>query len=215
MLSVVLAMAASESARARSRSFFLSSERSNCAPQYVFLLSSSVCSFFRVATMASIISKTLLKPIFLPRSARAIRSSRGRSPGIVRLTAWSCARALMRTEVALLVSSCMKLLAEPGSVFLKRSRASSSLRTLMVSAKAASSSDRVCVRSSHSAVFVLQPFSRSARNFLSSSKASCVSPSSFFFSAISMANSPTFRVFVSMDAVRALISCVFASMRPS
>mmetsp|Transcript_67736 Transcript_67736/g.191972 ORF Transcript_67736/g.191972 Transcript_67736/m.191972 type:complete len:240 (-) Transcript_67736:841-1560(-) len=171
-------------ATVRSRAFFLSSEMSSCLPQYSFLLSSSCCSLFRLATMSSIIFMTLSKPpllrAFFPDSASARRSSCARSrrpkaPCALRMAA----RA--RERIAnLLVRTCTKLALALGSVFLKSSSASSSLSSLIVSARATSSSERVFDRSSHSADFVAQPLLSSARKFLSSSRDSSVSVRSSF-----------------------------------
>merc|ERR1719375_135760 len=84
------------------------------------------------------------------------------------------ARARTESRVTLI---CTKLL---GNVFLNNSRASSSFRILMVSARATSSSDRILQISAHSFLFVAQFLSRSARNFLSSISPSCESVRSFF-----------------------------------
>merc|ERR1719510_2827627 len=93
--------------------------------------------------------------------------------------------------VSKLTLVCTKLAALAlGKVFLKRSKASSSLRTLIVSANATNSSARVLDLSSHSAVFVAQLFSRFAKNSLSAISAASVSVKSSFISTISMPSSP-------------------------
>mmetsp|Transcript_55652 Transcript_55652/g.165486 ORF Transcript_55652/g.165486 Transcript_55652/m.165486 type:complete len:234 (+) Transcript_55652:832-1533(+) len=216
MLSFAVAMACSESETARSMPFFLSSARSSWVVQYSFLWMSSSCSFFRTATMLSIILMTLSKPPrfkdFLPASVRAIRSMPVRSmwPAAVRATRMAVI-AWVRKAVAL-VRTCTKLALALGRVFLNSSSASSSLRTLMVSASATSSSARTFLRSSHSAVFVLQLSSRLPRNSWSLASAAWVSDRSSFICTICTPNSPMATVFVSMEAVSALTSFVFAAI---
>mmetsp|Transcript_40003 Transcript_40003/g.103550 ORF Transcript_40003/g.103550 Transcript_40003/m.103550 type:complete len:207 (+) Transcript_40003:344-964(+) len=157
---LAFSMAVPASATVRSKAFFLSSAVSNCAAQYSCLCASSSCSCFSMATMSSHILMTLSKPpaerARLPLRVRASRSSCGRS--------WASAllrmkrimpRARARCTEALTLT-CTRLAPALGKVFLKRSSASSSFSTLMVSARATSSSARVLERSSHSAVFVLQ-----------------------------------------------------------
>eukprot|EP00418_Pyrodinium_bahamense_P070376 CAMPEP_0179098226 /NCGR_PEP_ID=MMETSP0796-20121207/45255_1 /TAXON_ID=73915 /ORGANISM="Pyrodinium bahamense, Strain pbaha01" /LENGTH=73 /DNA_ID=CAMNT_0020795999 /DNA_START=37 /DNA_END=255 /DNA_ORIENTATION=- len=73
----------------------------------------------------------------------------------------------------------MKLALAEGNVFLKTSRASSSFKTLIVSAKAFNSSARVRLTSSHSSVFVEQLVSSSALNLVSAASDSWVSVKSF------------------------------------
>mmetsp|Transcript_36546 Transcript_36546/g.79761 ORF Transcript_36546/g.79761 Transcript_36546/m.79761 type:complete len:216 (-) Transcript_36546:755-1402(-) len=215
MPSVAAAIAASSSDRVRSRPFFLSSVVSSCIRQYSFLLSSSTCSFLSKSTIPSIILTTFSKPPFLPLRAKAKRSRRGRKErSTPRAALWTAAKARARTA-AVLPWICMKLAVGLGSVDLKRSRASSSLRTLIVSANAASSSLRVFMCSSNSEALVAQPLSNSARNFLSSSKAASVSLRSFLSSTISTATSPIFLVLSSMAAMRAETSLVLAAMRSS
>mmetsp|Transcript_90922 Transcript_90922/g.283275 ORF Transcript_90922/g.283275 Transcript_90922/m.283275 type:complete len:386 (-) Transcript_90922:4-1161(-) len=212
MPSVALAIAVSASAKERSRAFFLSSDRSNCAPQYSFFLSSSDCSVFRVATMPSIIATTFSNPIFLPWRASRIRSRRARS-GLAGRPSRSATMARRRSEV--LPWTCKKLALGLGSVFLNNSSASSSFSTLMVSAKATSSSDLVLTRWSHSSVFVVQLFSRFAANSLSAMSASSVSPRSFFICATETPSSPIFPREDSILAVRTLISFAFEATSSS
>mmetsp|Transcript_90746 Transcript_90746/g.235346 ORF Transcript_90746/g.235346 Transcript_90746/m.235346 type:complete len:211 (+) Transcript_90746:808-1440(+) len=166
----ISSMADSESETDCDNAFFLSSDWSNCAPQYSFFASSPCCSFFKFATIWSIILITLSKPTFLPRSANAMRSSPG-LPGIrVAIARISFNADSLRAFLA--ACTCTKLLALAlGNVFLKRSSASSSLRTLIVSAKATSSSALFFLTSSHSCVFVAQPSSNSFLNFSSWDKA--------------------------------------------
>mmetsp|Transcript_8806 Transcript_8806/g.25251 ORF Transcript_8806/g.25251 Transcript_8806/m.25251 type:complete len:274 (-) Transcript_8806:565-1386(-) len=213
-------MAFSWSAIFRSKAFFESSVVSNCVAQYSFLASSSTCSFFNTAIMSSTILMTLSKPpwfkAFLPvsvstKKSREERWSRG---------AFACAFDKMSTARARVFATpedtCIKLeLAAPGNVFLKRSKASSSLRILMVSDNATNSSARVFFRSSHSAVFVPQLVFNSARNFLSASRVAPASPSSSFISTISKPISPICVVFASIVAERASTSLAFAATSSS
>mmetsp|Transcript_25631 Transcript_25631/g.59645 ORF Transcript_25631/g.59645 Transcript_25631/m.59645 type:complete len:230 (-) Transcript_25631:837-1526(-) len=188
--SSALSIAVSSSDTVRSSAFFLSSAESSCTPQYSFLLSSSVCSCFKVATISSIILMTFSKPIFLPVSARAMKSILTRSPwGVASKRRTS--RARLRRAAAL-SATCTKLAEALGKVFLKSSSASSSLRTLMVSDRVTSSSALVLTRSSHSAVLVEQLFSKLALNSLSARRASSVSVRSFFNCSIFTPRSPTF-----------------------
>merc|ERR1719436_1524425 len=161
----------------RSKAFFLSSELSNSVRQYCFLLSSATCSSFNKATISSIILITFPNPdevIFFPVSANARNSNRARPRGDCCAAFLTKARAFACIDWALTLT-CTKLELALGRVFLKSSNASSSLRILIVSAKASSSSERVLERSSHSCVLVAQLFSKSARNFLSSNNAASVS----------------------------------------
>mmetsp|Transcript_52869 Transcript_52869/g.112860 ORF Transcript_52869/g.112860 Transcript_52869/m.112860 type:complete len:207 (-) Transcript_52869:932-1552(-) len=159
------AMAASSSEMARSKALSLSSVMSNCVLQYSFLLSSSTCSFLSISTMSSHILMTFSKPLVEPlplreraRRSKEVRCSRG-------TCLWATRMALRAAVLWLLVAevSCIRLVSGEGRVFLKRSSASSSLRTLMVSLRATSSSARNFCRSSHSLAFVPQLFSNSAK----------------------------------------------------
>mmetsp|Transcript_75455 Transcript_75455/g.117962 ORF Transcript_75455/g.117962 Transcript_75455/m.117962 type:complete len:257 (+) Transcript_75455:796-1566(+) len=210
--SFVSAMVASKSEIDFSKLFLLSSAVSSSFPQYSFLLSSSVCSVLRVITISSIILITLSKPIFLPWMASAMKSRWWRSNFAELCTLRINANAFARRVVEL-TFTCMKL--ELGKVFLNNSKASSSLRIFIVSARAKSSSFRVLTITSHSSALVLQFFSRSARNFLSSRRAAPVSPKSFFISTISTANSPARCIFSSMAFVNAFTSFVLAEMSSS
>mmetsp|Transcript_25601 Transcript_25601/g.65035 ORF Transcript_25601/g.65035 Transcript_25601/m.65035 type:complete len:255 (+) Transcript_25601:803-1567(+) len=205
-------MFASASETFCSNSFFVSSDISNCTPQYSFLWSSSTCSSFNVTIMSSTILMTFSKPTFLPLSARAMRSTRGLLPefSATREALFTAARARARMDASL-EWTCTKELA-PGKVFLNKSIASSSLSTLMVSAMATISSPRVLVRSSQSAPFVEQPFSSSARNFWSAMRDSSASVSSFLSWAIATPRSPTFCDLVSIALVRANSSFFLAAM---
>mmetsp|Transcript_96632 Transcript_96632/g.312115 ORF Transcript_96632/g.312115 Transcript_96632/m.312115 type:complete len:221 (+) Transcript_96632:1121-1783(+) len=100
-----------------------------------------------------------------------------------------------------------------GSVFLKISKASSSFRTLMVSARAASSSERNSFRASHSSALLPQSFCRAARKPWSASSACSVSSRSRFSAAICTASSPTRRSFSSIAPVKVSISFFLALMR--
>merc|ERR1719362_2750995 len=117
--------------------------------------------------------------------------------------------------VSKLTLVCIKLALALGKVFLNRSKASSSFRTLIVSAKATNSSARVFDRSSHSAVFVAQLFSKFAMNSLSAIKAASVSVMSSFISTISMPSSPMRFNFFSISAVKASTSAFFAAIKSS
>merc|ERR1719499_1285680 len=125
-------------------------------------------------------------PWFLSRNANAMKSSSGRLLFFCASCTTSSARFLiMALVVRVWINDGL------GSVFLKRSSASSSFKILMVSARASNSSARTLQRSSHSVCFVEQPFSNSAKNFLSSSKAFLVSSRSSFISTISRPVCPT------------------------
>mmetsp|Transcript_33665 Transcript_33665/g.88160 ORF Transcript_33665/g.88160 Transcript_33665/m.88160 type:complete len:402 (+) Transcript_33665:791-1996(+) len=193
-----------------SSSFFLSSVLSNCFSQYSFLESSSTCSFLSTSTISSIMLTTLLKSTFFPVSAIASKSSCAWLPREWSPRAFAMAPSAPWRSLSPLATWTKLAPSEDGRVFLKRSRASSSLRSLMTSARARSSSERVLLRSSHSPVFVEQPFSSSARNCWSSARDSCVSARSFCISTMATPSSPIRRVLVSTDSVQALISFVLA-----
>mmetsp|Transcript_12389 Transcript_12389/g.24981 ORF Transcript_12389/g.24981 Transcript_12389/m.24981 type:complete len:301 (-) Transcript_12389:394-1296(-) len=209
------AIAASKSETLRSNSFFLSSLVSRVFSQYSFFESSSACSCFKVATMPSIMARTFSKPIFLPRRARKMASSFGRLDGnsVFKLAA-RAARALAR-KLAAPTWTCMKLALALGNVALKSSRASSSLSTLIVSAKATSSSARNLLRSSHSFAFLSQSSFKLDENCLSASSASLVSPKSFFICAMDTPSSPILAVLVSMASDRKAFSFFLAAMSSS
>mmetsp|Transcript_11676 Transcript_11676/g.22616 ORF Transcript_11676/g.22616 Transcript_11676/m.22616 type:complete len:231 (-) Transcript_11676:856-1548(-) len=181
MLSCALSIAISKSDTARSSPFFLSSAASSSFPQYSFFASSSSCSIFSVIIMSSIILMTLSNPTFFPSSAKAMKPMRS-WPGLVFMNFFNTVRAC-RLRPETLSFSCIKLDAL-GSVFLKSSKASSSFKTLIVSARAASSSARVFTTTSHSFFLVSQFSSRFAKNCLSAARDSSVSPKSFFICAI-------------------------------
>mmetsp|Transcript_55628 Transcript_55628/g.154943 ORF Transcript_55628/g.154943 Transcript_55628/m.154943 type:complete len:240 (+) Transcript_55628:910-1629(+) len=199
-------MEASASEMVFSRDFFLSSAESSSLPQYSSLESSSSCSVFRVETISSIILITLSKLGAPPWRDSAIMATRGSLEARAAPRARSAA-VLVSREWAEVCSSV-----GDGRVFLKSSSASSSLRILMVSARASSSSARVLHRASHSASFVAQLFFSSARNAWSSLSASEVSSLSLLICAIETASSPDFWIFSSIILMRALDSAVFAPM---
>mmetsp|Transcript_99549 Transcript_99549/g.319507 ORF Transcript_99549/g.319507 Transcript_99549/m.319507 type:complete len:299 (-) Transcript_99549:658-1554(-) len=219
MPSFALAMAVSASAILRSRAFLLSSVWSNCMLQYSFLLSSSSCSFFNIWTISSHILMTLSNVpwlmAFLPLKVSAIMSRAGRRF----LSAFLCmARSKDKAwerSVEAETRTCTKLALELGNVFLKKSSASSSFKTLIVSAKATSSSALVLERSSHSFVLVPQLDSSSARNFLSSNMVAAVSERSSFICTMATPSSPIRVVFVSTVAVRAWTSFSLAAISAS
>mmetsp|Transcript_76938 Transcript_76938/g.193507 ORF Transcript_76938/g.193507 Transcript_76938/m.193507 type:complete len:212 (-) Transcript_76938:481-1116(-) len=113
------------------------------------------------------------------------------------------------------VCICKKLAMALGKVFLKISRASSSLRILMVSAKATISCARIFFSSSWTAALDAQFFSKSFKKALSSNKASEESPRSFFIDAISTPSRPTRSSFSSMAFDNAPTSFFLAFMRSS
>mmetsp|Transcript_23288 Transcript_23288/g.45236 ORF Transcript_23288/g.45236 Transcript_23288/m.45236 type:complete len:253 (+) Transcript_23288:277-1035(+) len=207
MSSLAFSMAISKSETARSKPFFLSSAWSNAVPQYSFLASSSACSTFRVVIMSSIILITFSKPIFLPFSASINISSFGFFSPLDLSTLFNKDKAARR-ESFKLNCTCIRL-AALGNVFLKSSKASSSFRTLMVSASAASSSARVFTMTSHSFFFVSQFLPKFAINSLSAMRASSVSPRSFFIWAISTPKAPTLSNLVSICFVNAATSFFF------
>mmetsp|Transcript_90278 Transcript_90278/g.255299 ORF Transcript_90278/g.255299 Transcript_90278/m.255299 type:complete len:225 (-) Transcript_90278:812-1486(-) len=201
-------MAVLETSIPRSSSFFWSSDLSSSASQYSFLLSSSACSFLRLAIISSMSWITFSKPAVLPCIARSTRSISAPRRGAER-SSW---RARARSAAAR-CWICTKLGEAEGNVFLKSSSASSAFKASMVSDSATSSSARTLQRASHSAVFVAHPFSSSARNFSSCAFDSAVSSLSFFISAMDTASSPLLWSFVSIALVRALTSSVLAPMR--
>mmetsp|Transcript_45763 Transcript_45763/g.83833 ORF Transcript_45763/g.83833 Transcript_45763/m.83833 type:complete len:263 (-) Transcript_45763:733-1521(-) len=190
-----------------SKPFSLSSVTSNCFSQYSFLWSSSVCSFAKTSTSSSISLKTFSKLTFLPVSATAMRSNAARLECVAGAF-WISARAFLRTS-RLLDSIWTKL--GLGNVFLKSSKASSSFKILIVSAMATFSSALIFSISSHSLSFEAQFSSMSAKNFLSSAKASSVSPISLAMLAMSTPNLPTRADLSSIAAVCAAISFSFAA----
>merc|ERR1712008_302035 len=206
MASLAFSIAVSRSEIECSNPFFLSSAKSNSFHQYSFFESSSACSTLSVATISSIILMTFSNPIFFPCNARD-NNSNCAFLGLFCMTCSSSVNALARKFRAD-TSICMKLEAL-GKVFLNSSNASSSFSTLMVSAKAANSSARVFTITSHSAFFFSQFSSKFARNFLSSIRASCVSPTSFFICAISTPKSPILVNLVSISLVNAITSFIF------
>mmetsp|Transcript_61865 Transcript_61865/g.191696 ORF Transcript_61865/g.191696 Transcript_61865/m.191696 type:complete len:234 (+) Transcript_61865:854-1555(+) len=217
--SFAASMACSLSETARSMVFFLSSAMSSCLPQYSFLCSSSSCSFFKTSTMLSIILTTFSKPplprAFLLESASTRRSRPARSCGrdtrtAARKEAMACSRCAAAPE-----ETWRKLALALGRVFLKRSSASSSLMTLIVSASATSSSERVFDLSSHSAVFVAQLSFKFPRNFWSSARAASVSLRSSFMLTICTPSSPICLVLLSTDAVSATTSFFLAAISSS
>mmetsp|Transcript_39998 Transcript_39998/g.103532 ORF Transcript_39998/g.103532 Transcript_39998/m.103532 type:complete len:234 (+) Transcript_39998:165-866(+) len=219
MPSLASSMAVCVSLTVSSRPFFLSPVMSNWAAQFSFLRASSSCSSFSAATRSSISLTTFSKPpwesAFLPVKASAIKSRAGRwelwaRPFRSRIM--ERARALWEEA---LKRTCSKLEAAPGSVCLKRSSASSSFKTLMVSARATSSSARVFWRSSHSWVFVEQLDSSSAKNFLSSMRAASVSVRSPCISTMATPSSPICAVFASTAFEQAATSFFLAAISAS
>mmetsp|Transcript_44553 Transcript_44553/g.111935 ORF Transcript_44553/g.111935 Transcript_44553/m.111935 type:complete len:252 (-) Transcript_44553:757-1512(-) len=212
MLPSISLIAFSESEIESSRPFRLSSVSSNCASQYSFLLSSPCCSFLRMATISSIILMICSKPAVLPLRAKAIKSNSGRFDFLAAAWRSSRARAFCKEAETL---TCTKLALALGKVFLNNSKASSSFKTLMVSASASSSSDLVFFTSSHSLVLVSQPASSSFLNFSSSPSASCVSTKSLFMEVMATPRSPMRAISSSTCPCKALSSFFLAAMSPS
>mmetsp|Transcript_135277 Transcript_135277/g.235222 ORF Transcript_135277/g.235222 Transcript_135277/m.235222 type:complete len:290 (+) Transcript_135277:741-1610(+) len=214
MLSSSEAIMASRLATPASSSFFLSSSVSNCMLQDSFFMSSSFCSASSKTTMSSIIFNTFSKLYFFPIMAKAMKFNSGRGLPCLRSSARISCKAARRCWRSA-TFTCKRLEAAEGRVFLKISRASSSFKILMVSARATNSSARDFMLASCSAVFFAQFSSKFAKNFLSSSSATCVSfRSSFNVTSVTLA-SPRSSVFVSIAFVFAAISLAFAFMRAS
>mmetsp|Transcript_7244 Transcript_7244/g.18076 ORF Transcript_7244/g.18076 Transcript_7244/m.18076 type:complete len:227 (+) Transcript_7244:894-1574(+) len=208
----ISSIAVSEFEMESSKPFLLSSDSSNCWLQYSFFASSSICSRFKLETISSIIAMTFSKPIFLPLSASEMRSKSGReAPCDAFLTidkARPCATALF-------VLSCTKLALVPGNVFLKSSSASSSFKTLIVSARATNSSARNFLISSHSCVLVSQLLSSSSWNFSSSPNAALVFSSSLAMPAILTPRSAILAISSSICAVSVASSFFLAAISAS
>mmetsp|Transcript_88299 Transcript_88299/g.175499 ORF Transcript_88299/g.175499 Transcript_88299/m.175499 type:complete len:209 (+) Transcript_88299:908-1534(+) len=186
--------------------------------QKTFFLSSSFCSCRSSCPRVSIFFTILAKPTFSPRTADSIKLMRSSSLSLKAFAATS--RLLLcilveRTCIKLgsscsVDATCSKLSAGVGNVFLKRSSASSSLSSLIVSDSNTCSADASFSYSFQSRVFTSQAFFRSARNLLSSSNDSLVSLYSFFSVTTLTANSPSRAVLSSMALDAALISRFFA-----
>mmetsp|Transcript_145507 Transcript_145507/g.264453 ORF Transcript_145507/g.264453 Transcript_145507/m.264453 type:complete len:329 (-) Transcript_145507:260-1246(-) len=154
------------------------------------------------------------KPAFLPMSARAMKLIPKRPLPPCGCTVFSLANAALRCECEVTLSWTRLELA-PGSVFLKSCNASSSFKSLMVSASATNSSLRSFMFASYSPVFVAQFLSMSARNFLSSMTCSSVSDKSAAIWTAFTPSSPMSTVPVSICSERAAISFFFAATRAS
>mmetsp|Transcript_88331 Transcript_88331/g.253032 ORF Transcript_88331/g.253032 Transcript_88331/m.253032 type:complete len:226 (+) Transcript_88331:782-1459(+) len=167
---VASSLAFSKLSYSRSNTLCSSSDLSIAVWQYSFFESSSCCSLPSKAVMSSIILRTFSK---LPdRPANAIMIMFKRVSSFLPCLAFKASIAL-RFKIRPLTWVCSS--AGLGKVFLNNSRASSSLRILIVSARATSSSPLVLDLSSHSAFFVVHEVDMSARNFRSSSKAAVLS----------------------------------------
>mmetsp|Transcript_52877 Transcript_52877/g.112887 ORF Transcript_52877/g.112887 Transcript_52877/m.112887 type:complete len:264 (+) Transcript_52877:834-1625(+) len=181
-----------------SKAFCLSSASSNLVLQNSFLLSSSLCSFFKFTTISSTMAMTFSKPTFLPLKAKESKSNSGLLDFLAALRTTFRARLRVALEET---CTCKKLSSSgAGKAFLKISRASSSFKTLMVSARATVSSARAFLTSSHSASLVLQPSASSAWNFWSSARVSLVFSRS---SPVSATSTPM----VPMRSMRSSICC--------
>mmetsp|Transcript_92716 Transcript_92716/g.240013 ORF Transcript_92716/g.240013 Transcript_92716/m.240013 type:complete len:259 (-) Transcript_92716:435-1211(-) len=205
------AMAPSPSEIAVSNSFFLrniasvsSSDTSNSFVQYSFFLSSSTCSLPNWITNLSIISANLSKLVFLPCMANEMKSKRES----LRMSAPKTCLACRMTS---LLDTCTCSNEVLGRVFLKRSKASSSFKILMVSERATSSSDRVLDRAAHSSFFVAQFLPKSAKNLMSSAKPFFVSSRSSIMFTRSVLTLPRRAVFFSAASTRDLTSLFFAA----
>mmetsp|Transcript_25619 Transcript_25619/g.65097 ORF Transcript_25619/g.65097 Transcript_25619/m.65097 type:complete len:227 (-) Transcript_25619:532-1212(-) len=205
----ICSMALSESAMDCSCCFCLSSDSSNWASQYSFLLSSPSCSFFKFTTISSTMVITFSKPAVLPWRAKEIKSNSGLFDFFA--AAWINAKARAFCD-ATVTCTCIKLELAPGKVFLKSSSASSSLSTLMVSARATNSSERVFLISSHSAVLEPQLVSSSIANLVSALSEALVSSKSFFIPAISTPRSPTLVISASICSVTVATSFCLAAI---
>mmetsp|Transcript_72895 Transcript_72895/g.193624 ORF Transcript_72895/g.193624 Transcript_72895/m.193624 type:complete len:228 (-) Transcript_72895:765-1448(-) len=211
MVPLASSMAFSKSEAAKSSCFLLSSFLSISASQYAFFWSSLDCSLPSKATMSSIMASTLSKPTVLPRRASARKSKRG---------SWSpppsCVLALRACNARCLTSLPLALVCNSeglGNVFLKSSKASSSFRILIVSARANNSSVRVFCTASHSSFFFAQLLSRSAKNFLSSPRDLVVSSKSSFKVSILTPVCPWRPSFASIACVLLLTSFCLAATK--
>mmetsp|Transcript_2051 Transcript_2051/g.6109 ORF Transcript_2051/g.6109 Transcript_2051/m.6109 type:complete len:252 (-) Transcript_2051:535-1290(-) len=202
----------SRSPASLAKSLTLSSAASICLSQYSFLDSSSTCSWARRASMSSTILMTLEKSTLRPPSMNSTKRTFKRPPGCSPWRPWSAESARCRACSAP-CANCTKLAL--GSVFLKSSRASSSLRIVMVSEMASSSSERICALISHSSFFVWQFCCRSAWKRWSSSRASSVSVRSSFICTSCTARLPARRILSSMDLLKASTSFFLAAMSSS
>mmetsp|Transcript_130435 Transcript_130435/g.254156 ORF Transcript_130435/g.254156 Transcript_130435/m.254156 type:complete len:363 (+) Transcript_130435:819-1907(+) len=215
--SLAFEISLSSSLEVRSKDFFLLFVRLNCDVQYSFFSSSACCSFFNSliipSQMPTTLSKTPRVIDLLPDSAKIKKFHFGWwwRPAFfralrTRLKARDCIDRVLSTI-------CMKLLAPAlGNVFLKRSKASSSLINLMVSAKATSSLALRFDRSRNSTVLVWQFFSKLAKNASSAASALVVSSKSSFIPTNSTPSSPIRFVFSSMEEVRASTSSFLAAL---
>mmetsp|Transcript_111762 Transcript_111762/g.203129 ORF Transcript_111762/g.203129 Transcript_111762/m.203129 type:complete len:266 (+) Transcript_111762:585-1382(+) len=187
----------------------LSEASSRLALQSATFVSSAVCSSLRRATMSSIIFKTLPKSAFLPCKAREMRSRR-----------WSCLRLwLFNTACACrkssFVDTCSCNKEGLGNVFLNNSSASSSFKSLMVSASAIDSSPKTFFCSAYLAALVLQVASSSAKKAWSFSRDASVSSRSSCKFTISTPTSANREDFVSICLVSAATSFFLAAISSS
>mmetsp|Transcript_44364 Transcript_44364/g.70248 ORF Transcript_44364/g.70248 Transcript_44364/m.70248 type:complete len:252 (+) Transcript_44364:143-898(+) len=189
-----------------SRFFKSSSVLSIIFSQYSFFSSSDFCSSPSNNTMSSIIFKTFSKLTFFPLRASEIRFKR-KSP----FSVCNSDNALAFTDCSVDFNCSNEGV---GKVFLKSSKASSSFKSLMVSAIANNSSARTLQRTSHSSSLVLQFFSKSLRKAASSTKDLVVSSKSSFSVASCTPKLPILAILFSTDLVKALISLVLAPISP-
>mmetsp|Transcript_108465 Transcript_108465/g.280467 ORF Transcript_108465/g.280467 Transcript_108465/m.280467 type:complete len:223 (-) Transcript_108465:248-916(-) len=206
---VAIALSASEMALINrllrlSNALVSPSALSNSFLQYSFLLSSSACCLSNCLTNLSIISASLLKLVFLPRIAKEIKSKRGS-------LCLSAPKTCLACRTTSLLDTCTCSSDVLGRAFLKRSKASSSFKILIVCASAKSSSERVLDRTSHSPFLVAQFLSKSARNAVFLPKPFFVSSKSSTMVTRFVLTSPRRTCFVSLACIRELISASFAA----
>mmetsp|Transcript_89825 Transcript_89825/g.175807 ORF Transcript_89825/g.175807 Transcript_89825/m.175807 type:complete len:202 (-) Transcript_89825:245-850(-) len=199
--------------------FISSSALSNDVSQYCFFSSSSACSLPKSSTISSIIFTILSKFAPLRPFSASINKFIRESPARLR-PARSVARARWRSCFAR-VATCRKdgtLLCESaglGNVFLNSSSASSSFKSLIVSAIARSSSARSFWWLSQTLRFSSQSPSICWRSFSFASSDFDVSSMSSSSSTISRPFLPRRAVLDSIASPWASISLVFAALRPS
>mmetsp|Transcript_50856 Transcript_50856/g.111366 ORF Transcript_50856/g.111366 Transcript_50856/m.111366 type:complete len:253 (-) Transcript_50856:698-1456(-) len=187
---------------ALTETFSSSSALSSSCSQYVFFSSSSLCSLFKLLIIPLINLLTFSKPTFLPRSANDTSARYGDCRARLDFRASSACALISAAEL----STCSNDSCDNVSVFLNSSVESSSFKTLIVSARAASSSCRVADSTSKS-FSAFAHFSFSVRaNCLSCSRVFSVSLRSSLVSTNETASSPTRPVFTSTAASAAAIS---------
>mmetsp|Transcript_3096 Transcript_3096/g.7924 ORF Transcript_3096/g.7924 Transcript_3096/m.7924 type:complete len:355 (-) Transcript_3096:645-1709(-) len=172
---------------------------------------SSFCWDFNSSTILSIMTFTLAKSSSFTREARVARAKLLclRATTATRLHARSRVRC---NDVATFEDelTCTKLMVLP-----KSSRASSSLRIVSASPKAAISSVRTFTRALYSSASVAQLSVMSARNFWLAANAASAAAMSFFAVAVLSKSSARAPSFIFLCFVAAAISPSFAAFRVS